>query len=48
MFDLKLIVLPSWQGLYSPTDPQNNTHLSLDMIYLPATAYLSPLYLCPP
>ena len=36
MFDLKLLVLASWQGLYSPIDPQNNPHLCLDMIYTPA------------
>ena len=35
MYDLKLLVLASWQGLYSPTDPKNNPHLSLDMIYPP-------------
>ena len=36
MFDLKLLVLASWQGLYSPIDPQNDPHLCLDMIYPPA------------
>ena len=33
---LKLFVLGSWQGFYSPTDPKNNLHLCLDMIHPPA------------
>ena len=33
MFDLKPFFLASWQGFYSPIDPQNNPHLYLDMIY---------------
>ena len=32
-FDLKPLFLASWQGFYSQTDPQNNPHLYLDMIY---------------
>ena len=35
-FDLKLLILASWQGLYSPSDPKNNPHLCFDMIYRPA------------
>ena len=27
MFDLKLLVLASWQGFYSPIDPETNPHL---------------------
>ena len=27
MFDLKLLVLSSWQGFYSPIDPKTNPHL---------------------
>ena len=26
MFDLKLLVLASWQGFYSPIDPKTNPH----------------------
>ena len=33
MFDLKLLVLARWQGLYSRIDPQNNSHLCRNMIY---------------
>ena len=36
MFDLKPLFLASWQGFYSPIDPQNNPHLYLDMIHPPA------------
>ena len=36
MFDLKLQILVSWQGFYSPIDPKINPHLCLDMIYPPA------------
>ena len=36
MFDLKLLILVSWQGFYSPIDPKINPHLCLDMIYPPA------------
>ena len=36
MFNLKPLFLASWQGCYSPIDPQNNPHLCLDMIYPPA------------
>ena len=36
MFDLKLLILASWQGFYSPIDPKINPLLCLDMIYPPA------------
>ena len=32
---LKLLVLASWQGFYSPTDPKINPQLCLDMTYPP-------------
>ena len=35
MFELKLLVLASWQGFYSPIDHKINPHLCLDMIYPP-------------
>ena len=33
---LKLLVLASWQGVYTPIDPNINPHLCLDMTYPPA------------
>ena len=33
---LKLIVLASWEGFYSPVDSKINPHLCLDMTYPPA------------
>ena len=36
MFDLKPLLVASWQGFYSPIDPKNNPHLCLDMIHPPA------------
>ena len=32
---LKLLVLASWQGFYTPTDPKINPQLCLDMTYPP-------------
>ena len=32
---LKLLVLASWQGFYSPTDPKISPQLCLDMTYPP-------------
>ena len=37
MFDLKLLILSSWQGFHSPVDPKINLHLCLDMTYPPAS-----------
>ena len=36
MFDLKHLVLVSWQGFYSPINPQINPRMCLDMTYPPA------------
>ena len=36
MFDLKLLVLASWQRFYSPIDPKINPYMCLDMTYPPA------------
>ena len=36
MFDLKLLVLASWQGFYSSIDPKINPQVCLDMTYPPA------------
>ena len=36
MFDLRLLVLASWQGFYSPIDPKMYPHPYPDTIYPPA------------
>ena len=35
-YSLKLLVLASWQGYYSPINPKINPYLCLDMTYPPA------------